>query len=194
LLREQDIPKHRGEIPYDEAIKKLMKEGFSENDAEHIYVEDTIETFGAFWEGMQDIWCYGLVKEFEKTEEYKQWQEEVSERAAEREARRYRVSEEFEITDPIYAHLDMLAEKREIDLEELDRKRKKMSKEEYLLKKAAIETRDEEDERRWSAVMNTVDSLNFKDLIALQKMFLGKELPSLDDVEAFISTLRKKKG
>jgi hypothetical protein len=191
LLRNQNREGHFGEMPKHEAIRILEEQGFS-NHLEHIHVEDTIDDFMTRWDDTPNLWCYGLVKEFEKTEEYKKWQEEMLEQATEKEARRYRMGEEFEITDPIYAHLDMLSEKREIDLEELDRKRRKMSKEEYLLKKAVIETRDEEEEKRWNAIMDTVYSLNFKDLIALQKLFLGKELPSLDEVEKFISTLTKK--
>jgi len=191
LLRERNDPQRLGVMPKEEAIKLLTEQGF-ENSLEFIFARDTIEDFATIWGGKSNVWCYGLVKEYEKTEEYKQWQEKTLDEATEREAFRYRTSEEFEITDPIYGHLDRLAERREEDLERLSMKRRKMNKEDYLLKKTAIETRDEEEEKRWNEIIDAVYSLSFDDLIALQKLFLGKELPHLEEVRKFLGSVVKK--
>jgi hypothetical protein len=96
------------------------------------------------------------------------------------------------ITDPIYGHLDRLAEMREDDLERLSLRRTKMKEENYLRKKTAIETRDEEVEKRWNEIIDTVYSLDFDDLIALQKLFHGEVLPPLAEVENFLRAKSKK--
>ncbi len=191
LLREQNDPQRLGVMPKEEAIKLLTEQGF-QNSLEFIFARDTIEDFATIWGGKSNVWCYGLVKEYEKTEEYIQWHEEMMEKAAEREAFRYRRSEEFEITDPICARLEQLAERREEDLERLSMKRRKMRKGDYLLKKTAIETRDEEEEKRWNEIIDAVYSLSFDDLIALQKLFLGKELPHFEEVRKFLGSVVKK--
>ncbi|MHA1389909.1 MAG: hypothetical protein ACTSR9_15885 [Candidatus Thorarchaeota archaeon] len=66
LLRNQNREGYLSDMPKQDAIRILDEEGFS-NHLEHIHVEDTIKTFGTIWEGKNNVWCYGLVKEFEKT-------------------------------------------------------------------------------------------------------------------------------
>jgi hypothetical protein len=191
LLREQNDPRSMGIMPRDEAIKNLKEQGFTD-DLKYIYAEDTIEDFIANWIGDGNVWCYGLVQEYEKTEEFKKWQEEVTNKAIEREAMRHRRSEEFEITDPIYGHLDNLVMKRQEDLDELSRQGESMSDQDFLLKKVIIEDRDKEEERKWNEVINAVYTLTFDDLIDFQKLFLGKPLPSLDEAFSFLNGIKKK--
>ncbi len=181
LLREQNDPDNLGVMPVDLAAKRLVEKGFSEDDTKSIYAQDILEDFGTSW-GDNRVWCYGLVPEYKKTEDYKQWQKEIEDEFYRKQARRERMVEECEITGPIHGHLDDLAEKREIDLHKLLINEDKMSKQEYLLKKTVIETRDEEEEKQWNEIIKAVFSLNFRDLIELRGLFLGKDFPSLDEV------------
>ena len=68
----------------------------------------------------------------------------------------------------------------------------RISKQEYLLKKAIIETRDEEEEKHWNEVIEDVYDLEFNNLFDVQEIFLRKELPSLDEVHALLDRLKKK--
>jgi hypothetical protein len=193
LLREQNDTRNMGIMPRRIAAQKLEEQGFT-NDLEHIYVRDTIEDFITSWGDDLDVWCYGLVREFEKTEEYKKWHQEVMDKAAEKEARRYRMNTECEITGPIHGHLEDLAEKRWEDLEELEMNRNKMGKQEYLHKKAVIESRDEEEETQWNAIIEAVYGLEFNELFDIQAIFLSKELPSVDEVRVLLDRVKKKDG
>ncbi|MFW9888589.1 MAG: hypothetical protein ACFFER_10425 [Candidatus Thorarchaeota archaeon] len=191
LLREQNDPITMGTMQKEVAIQRLNEQGFSDN-LRYIHAEDTIEEFIGGRENNSSIWYYGLVKEYEKTEEFKKWQEEATNRAIETQEMRHRRNEEFEIIDPIYCHLDELANKREEDLEELGLQRQSMSEHEYLMKKAIIEKRDEGEEMKWRDVIDVVETLNYDDLIALQKLFLRKSIPSLDDVFSFLDEIERK--
>jgi hypothetical protein len=193
LLREQNDPDNLGVMPIDLAAKKLVEQGFSEDDTKRLYAQDIIEDFGTSW-GDSRVWCYGLVPEYKKTEEYKQWQKEIEDEFDRKQARRERMVEECEITGPIHGYLDDLAEKREVELMELLMKEDKMDEQEYLLKKAVIESRDEEAEKQWNEIIEAVFSLNFSDLIELREIFLGKPLPSLDEVHEQLRKMEEKKG
>jgi hypothetical protein len=192
LLREQDTPKHRGEIPYDEAVRRLVKEGFSEDDAKHVYIEDTIEDFYTSFGDESNVRMYGLVKEYEKTDEYKQWREEIDEKAAEKEARRYRFTEECETTDPIYGRLDQLADRQGEDLDLLEMKRETMDEDEYLRKKKEIETRDSDEESQWKQIIEMIYELPFDILIDLRNL-LWKGLPTPEFVLEFLEKKSREK-
>jgi hypothetical protein len=179
LLREQNSPGHCGEIQKDVAIKELTEQGFSEDDLRHISAPDIIEEFYG------DGGSYELVKEYQKTEEYKQWLEEAEEKAWQKEMRRYRFTEECETTDPIHGHLDRLGEKQSEDLEALEMKRETMDEVEYLRKKKAIETKDAVEEAQWKQIIEMVYKLPFDTLIDLRKL-LWKELPTPDVVLDFL--------
>ncbi|TFG27749.1 hypothetical protein EU528_12305, partial [Candidatus Thorarchaeota archaeon] len=101
LLREYNDSRQMGILPRETAAHKLEEQGFS-GDLMHIRVKDTIEEFMTSWGDDLSVWCYGLVPEYKKTEEYKKWHEEMEEESFEREARRYRFTEECETNDPIY--------------------------------------------------------------------------------------------
>ena len=192
LLREQDSPEHRGEIPRDLAIKKLSEQGFSEDDLKHIYAEDTIEDFYTSWDGKSHVRTYGLVKEYARSEEYKLLQKEMEEKSLEREMRRYRFTEECETTDPIYGRLDQLAEQQWEDLEALEMKKEAMDNKEYLRKKRAIESRDADEEAKWNQIIEMVYKLPFDTLIDLRKM-LWEKLPSPEFVLDFLDKKSKEK-
>lgn len=193
LLREQNDPRRMGIMPREIAAQKLEEQGFTD-DLKHIYAEDTIEDFMASWGDDLNVWCYGLVKEYQKTEEFKKWLQEVTDKDAEKEARRYRMNTECEITGPIHGHFEQLADKQWEDLEKLMIKKDKMSEQDYLLKKAVIETRDGEEEKQWNEIIEAVYDLDFNDLIALQTLFRGEVLPPLAEVENFLRAKNKNGG
>jgi hypothetical protein len=192
LLREQNDPEWLGVISKDEAVKKLSKQGFTEDDIESVYAKDTIEDFMTHWKSGPSVWCYGLIKEYEKTEEYKQWQEEMEEKSFEKEMRRYRFTEECETTDPIYGRLDQIAEQQGDDLETLEMKRATMDEDEYLRRKKAIETRDAEEEAKWNQIIEMVYKLPFDTLIDLRNM-LWEKLPTPESVLEFLDKKSKDK-
>ena len=191
LLREQNDPENLGVMPVNEATKRLVAQGFSEDDAKKIYAKDIIEDFGTSW-GDNREWCYGLVREYEKTEEYKQWREEMEAESFEREARKYRFTEECETNDPIYGRLDQIAEQQGIDLDALEMKRNTMDEDEYLRRRKAIETRDVDEEAKWKQIIQMVYELPFDTLIDLRNL-LWKGLPSPEYVMEFLEEKSKEK-
>ena len=192
LLRVQNDPEWLGVISKDEAVKNLSQQGFTVDDLESVYAKDTVEDFMTHWKNGPSVWCYGLVKEYEKTEEYKQWQEEMEEKSIEKEMRRYRFTEECETTGPIYKRLDEIAERRWLALEALENRRDKMNEEEYLRKKKAIEKRGAGEEARWSQIIEMVYRLPFDTLIDLRNM-LWEKLPSPKVVIEFLDKKSKEK-
>jgi hypothetical protein len=192
LLREQNDPENLGIMPKDDAIKRLTEQGFSEDDTKRIYAKDIIEDFWISWGDDSSVWCYGLVREYEKTEEYKQWREEMEDQAAEKEMRRYRFTEECETTDPIYGRLDQLADRQGEDLDSLEMKRETMDEDEYLRKKKEIETRDTDEESQWKQIIEMIYELPFDILIDLRNL-LWKELPTPEFVLEFLEKKSKEK-
>ncbi|MGQ4912224.1 MAG: hypothetical protein ACP6KW_08665 [Candidatus Thorarchaeota archaeon] len=184
LLREQNDTNWLGVMPKREAVEKLAQQGFK-GDLEYIHAEDMIEDFMTSWDGNSSVWCYGLVREHHKTDEYKQWHEEMMRKSSEKEAMRYRFTEECETTDPIHGRLDELAEKRGEDLERLELRKDEMSREEYLQRKRAIEERDAEEEEKWNRVIELVPTLPFDVLIDLRNL-LWEGVPPPDDVLTFL--------
>lgn len=83
LMREQNDSRQMGILPREIAAQKLEQLGFT-GDLTHIYVKDTIEEFMTSWGNDLNVWCYGLVPEYKKTEEYKQWHEGIIDKAVEK--------------------------------------------------------------------------------------------------------------
>ncbi len=191
LLREQNDSRQMGILPREIAAQKLGEQGFTD-DLIHIRVKDTIETFMTNWGDDLSVWCYGLKREYEKTEEYKKWHEEMEKESFEREARRYRFTEECETTDPIYGRLDQIAERQGEDLDALEMMRDTMDEDEYLRKKNEIETRDAAEETQWKQIIEKIYALPFDILIDLRNL-LWKGLPSPDSVLDFLETKSKEK-
>ncbi len=184
LLREQNDPRRMGILPREIAAQKLEQLGFT-GDLTNIDVKDTIETFGSSWGDDLHVWCYGLMREYEKTEEYKKWREEMEEESFEREARRYRFTEEIETIDPIYGRLDQLAERQGEDLDALEINRNTMDESEYLRKQKEIETRDAIEETQWKQIIMMVYELPFDTLIDIRNL-VWKELPTPEFVLEFL--------
>ena len=116
----------------------------------------------------------------------------MDEKAAEREMRRYRFTEECETTDPIYGRLEEIAEKRWYKLEVLENKRGKMDEEEYLRRKKIIENRGADEEAKWNQIIEMVYKLPFDTLIELRNM-LWEKLPSPGVVLKFLDKKSKEK-
>jgi hypothetical protein len=192
LLRMQNDSINLGVMPRDESYRRLEEQGFSEAEVRRIHIRDTIEEFWIRWCDNPRVLVIGLVHEYKKTLEYKQWQEEIDAEFDKKQARRERMVEECEITGPIHGYLDQLAEKREIDLIELLKNEGRMDKQEYLLKKAVIESRDDDEENEWNAILKTIFSLTFTDLIDLRGLFLGIDFPLLDEVQERLKKYEKK--
>jgi hypothetical protein len=115
LLREQNDTKWLGEISRDEATRILAEQGFE--DPEHVYAGPNVEDFSTFYKGSSEsIWCYGIKREYEKTEEYQQWQEELAEKATQRELWDIRLDNEDDVTGPVYEHLEEMARRRDVCL------------------------------------------------------------------------------
>ncbi|MHA1287935.1 MAG: hypothetical protein ACTSW8_10475 [Candidatus Thorarchaeota archaeon] len=191
LLREQSDSRRMGILPREIAAQKLEEQGFS-GDLMKLYVKDTIDEFMTSWGDDLNVWCYGLVPEYKKTEEYKKWHEETIDRAVEKEMHKYRFTEECETHDPIYGRLDHLAEQQGIDLDKLEMKRNSMDEDEYLRQREAIETRDADEESKWKQIIEMVYELPFDTLIDLRNL-LWKGLPSPESVIEFLKEKSKEK-
>ena len=189
LLREQNDPKNRGEIPRDLAIKRLTGQGFPEDAVRYIHAEDTIEDFYTSWGDESHVRTYGLVKEYAKTAEYKQWQEECEQRWLEKEARYMHLLEEEEITQHIYSYIEELYDQQILDMDKLLDKKDRMEESKWLAKKEKIEHRDDVKIKQWEKVIRDVANLSFDDLREMQKMFKDG-LPNLENALGFLE--RKK--
>lgn len=190
LLREQNDSEHRGEIPMDLAIKKLTDQGYSEGAVRYSHIEDTIGEFYTSWGDEKSVRTFGLVKEYEKTEEYKQWQEEREQRWMEKEHRYIHLLEEEKITQHIYTRIEELYEHQMFDMDKLVSKKDSLEESKWLAKKKETEHRDDEEIRQWQSVIDDVANLSFSDLKDMQKLFRDG-LPSLDDIIRFLSDLKK---
>ncbi|MHA2425823.1 MAG: hypothetical protein ACXAEF_13615, partial [Candidatus Thorarchaeota archaeon] len=187
LLRMQNELTNLGRMPKKEAIEILTELGFS-NHLEHLGKEDIIEEFGTFIKGV-NVWCYGLVQEWYKTDEYKQMQEEADQRYAEKEYRRMRSLDDSEVTQYLFGRLEELSVIEEEELFQLSRKKNEMTEEEWKQEKRSIEERNEQEENILNSFIEKVYSLSYDDLLELQKVFNGK-LPPLSEVQKFF----EKKG
>ena len=94
LLRDQNDPRTLGSMPIEIGRKALIDAGFADV---HKYpgVGDKVRSFMSYVDGEMQSW-FGLIHEFEKTEEYKQWSEEQDRRFQEKEQRYMRMVEDLE--------------------------------------------------------------------------------------------------
>lgn len=98
ILRGQNEQGRIGRIKKELLRAQLREQGFSDEDLRVLYVKDKVDTFQTCEdEGWVD-WCY-LIPEYEKTEEYKRWEEEMMMSAIERESMILRMQEEMEKED-----------------------------------------------------------------------------------------------
>ena len=94
LLRDQNDPQTLGSMPIENGRKALIDAGFADVD-KYPYVVDKVRHFMSNGDGEMQPW-FGLIHEFEKTEEYKQWSEDQSQRYLEKEARYMRMLEDLD--------------------------------------------------------------------------------------------------
>jgi hypothetical protein len=94
LLRDQNDPQTLGSMPIEIGRKALIDAGFADV---HKYpgVGNKVRSFMSYVDGEMQSW-FGLIHEFEKTEEYKQWSEEQDQRFQEKEERYMRMVEDLE--------------------------------------------------------------------------------------------------
>lgn len=175
LLREQNDTKWLGEISRDEATGILADQGFE--DPEHAYAGSNVEEFSTFYKGSSEsIWCYGIKKEFEKTEEYQQWQEELAEKAMEEELRGMRLAREDNLTGPIYEHLEEMARKRDEQMCAFWGPDEEVSEEDWAIKAKELEERDAEEEATWESIIDRIQDLPDDDLENLRKLLKKRML------------------
>ncbi|TET08850.1 MAG: hypothetical protein E3J86_09820 [Candidatus Thorarchaeota archaeon] len=190
LLRGQNDSENRGEIPRDIAIKKLAEQGLSEDELRYVHADDTIEDFYTSWGDESHVRTYGLVKEYAKTEEYKQWQEECEQRWMEKEARYMHLLEEEEVTQHIYTHIEELYDQQMLAVDKLWSRKDRMEESTWLAKKEKIEHRDDEEIKQWKKVIRDVANLTFDDLREIQKMFKDG-LPPIENALRFLVPMKK---
>ena len=78
LLRNQNNPSILGSILTGIGRKALIDAGFADVDR-YPFVVDKVRSFMSNADG-ENKWWFGLIEEHEKTEEYRQWAEEQSQR------------------------------------------------------------------------------------------------------------------
>lgn len=94
LLRDQNDPQTLGSMPIEIGRRTLIDAGFADVD-KYPYVVDKVRHFMSNGDGEMQPW-FGLIHEFKKTEEYKQWSEDQSQRYLEKEARYMRMLEDLD--------------------------------------------------------------------------------------------------
>lgn len=179
LLRTQNEPKNLGRMPKEEAIEILKKQGFSQH-LDHLGQEDVIEVSGTSINGA-NVWCYGIVQEWYKTDDYKQSLDELSRKSMEKEIRLMRLDDEDDVTSPIYKHLDDKALKREEEMGSFWDYDEEVSQEEWDNKENELRERDAPEEAVWESIIEKVRNLSDDDLDEMRKMF-RKKLPKQNKV------------
>lgn len=94
LLRNQNDSRILGSIPTEIGRKALIDASFTDVD-KYPFVVDKVRSFMSNVDG-ENEWWFGLIQEHEKTEEYRQWSEEQSQRYLEKEARYMRMLEDLD--------------------------------------------------------------------------------------------------
>ena len=92
-LRDQNDSRMLGSIPTEIGRKALIDAGFTDVDR-YPFVVDKVRSFMSNVD-CENKWWFGLIEEHEKTEEYRQWSEEQSQRYFEKEERYQRMLEDL---------------------------------------------------------------------------------------------------
>ena len=93
ILQETDDESFPGEVPASEVKTRLISEGYSEDEVEWLSITNKVYRVRTTREG-SSVSCYKIIPEYEKTEEYKKFQEESELRATEKELRSMRLEDE----------------------------------------------------------------------------------------------------
>ncbi|MBD3159781.1 MAG: hypothetical protein GF309_13445 [Candidatus Lokiarchaeota archaeon] len=94
LLRKQDEPGRRGEIPVEEAEKQLAEQGFTDIP-EFMWVNEIVHDFFGFRDGKDARW-YGIVNEYWKTEEFKEHEQRMLDESLEKQRQYIQLMEDLE--------------------------------------------------------------------------------------------------
>jgi hypothetical protein len=100
ILRNSETESCLGMLPVEEAVSILVSEGYEEDDARWVFIEGRVDHFYTSVDG-GSVECLGLIPEYEKTEEYRLWQEEMDRKHAEKERFWMRVNEVHDLASDI---------------------------------------------------------------------------------------------
>ena len=84
ILRATPDDKCPGELPVDQVKAELKSRGFSDDEIKWLSIKDRVEEVRTTWGNVKQR-CLMIIPEYEKTEEYKKFQEESEIRATEKE-------------------------------------------------------------------------------------------------------------
>ena len=93
ILQETDDEDFTGEVPISEVESKLIASGFSKDEVEWLSIADRVYRVKTNRDGVS-VRCYMIIPEYEKTKEYKKFQEESELRATEKELRTMQLEDE----------------------------------------------------------------------------------------------------
>ena len=94
ILQETDDESFPGEVPIDEVKAKLIAKGFPQDKVERLHIADRVERASVTSDAGL-IPCYMIIPEYEKTDEYKKFMEEMEIRSTEKELREMKFDEEY---------------------------------------------------------------------------------------------------
>ncbi|MFW9806291.1 MAG: hypothetical protein ACFFFK_06135 [Candidatus Thorarchaeota archaeon] len=86
ILQETDDEGFPSEVPVSEVNAKLIASGFSEDEVEWLSITDRVYQVKTNRDGVS-VRCFMIIPEYEKTEEYRKFQEESELHATEKELR-----------------------------------------------------------------------------------------------------------
>ena len=95
ILQETDDESFPGEVPASEVKTRLISEGYSEDEVEWLSITNKVYRVRTTREG-SSVSCYKIIPEYEKTEEYRKFQEESELRATEKELRTMQLEDDEE--------------------------------------------------------------------------------------------------
>ena len=93
ILQETDDEGFPSEVPVSEVRAKLIVDGYSKDDVEWLSITGKVYQVTTTREG-DSVRCYMIIPEYEKTEEYRKFQEESELRATEKELRSMRLEDD----------------------------------------------------------------------------------------------------
>jgi len=87
LLWNQNDRDHLGQMEFKVAQSELLKQGFSEDTLQFLFIEGVVDNLFTVENGNMIQWCY-VIPEWEKTEEFRQSEQEIMRQAQEKEGTR----------------------------------------------------------------------------------------------------------
>ena len=93
ILRATPDDEFPGELPVDQVKAELKSRGFVDDDLDWLHIEGRVTRVTTTWGNVRQR-CLMIIPEYEKTEEYRKFQEESELRATEKELRAIRLEDE----------------------------------------------------------------------------------------------------